>query len=284
MQQIHEPISSFTSLVLSHMPASAPSDPYTAMVLAVCEFGMYDLACQWHGRTTQETLCLFRESLARNLGGDPESLEDMVNRVILASSTEFGRELMIKGGESLQAWVMEQDRDAPMALWLFIEQSARVAQLRGGGLAAKQRPPVSAGDLKAVHDILAEYLKIHEVIFGSEGGLLAKMRSAFKPIDFRGAVVVLAGLSSQLAELQKHMSPDGWVDGSAGATVHGYCSALYNAIQILRNMSEGLAAKSERQASYSMEQYQQDLKCYQAAVARYRLMGEQVNRLLHSSL
>jgi len=121
-----------------------------------------------------------------------------------------------------------------------------------------------------VHEILQEYVLIHDHIFKPSLRKKIPIPLFFKPIDFGKHFEALGLLASSLNAI--NVSVD---TSEQQSLVDDYMSALLSAINSLSVLCKSLSVKAEG-GTYSKDDYESDVADYLDLVDEYRAIGEKI--------
>ena len=128
-----------------------------------------------------------------------------------------------------------------------------------------------------VHNILTQYIEIHNDIFKSSLRKIIPIPGVFQAIDYDKHYSSLSELADELKYI---ISGVGNQNGFARALIE-YAQALLQTIVLFRDMCENLYKKSQGEvSSYSKKQYKIDLDAYNSSAERYRSLGTRLNQYL----
>jgi len=128
-----------------------------------------------------------------------------------------------------------------------------------------------------VHNILTQYIEIHNDIFKSSLRKIIPIPGVFQAIDYGNHYNSLSELAD---ELKYTISGVDDRNGFARILIE-YAQALLQTIILFRDMCRNLYKKSQGEvSSYSKKQYQVDLDAYNSSVERYQALGTRLNQYL----
>lgn len=121
-----------------------------------------------------------------------------------------------------------------------------------------------------VHDVLTQYIEIHNDIFKSSLRRIIPIPGVFQAIDYGKHY----GSLSELADELKYIVSDVDDRNEFARALIEYAQVLLQTIVLLRDMCGNLYKKSEDEvSSYSKKQYQADVDAYNSSVERYQFLG-----------
>ena len=126
-----------------------------------------------------------------------------------------------------------------------------------------------------VNDALSRYIAVHDDLFAALPRRIAPVPGIFEAVDFRARADTLGAVRETLdslgARTRSYLN-----SGEAAGSVHSFLAALQDyvlaldtAVAELRQIAMRLHLKSEDRSVYSWDQYDADVKRYQAAAERY---------------
>lgn len=131
---------------------------------------------------------------------------------------------------------------------------------------------------KEIHDILQEYIKIHNDIFKSSLRRIIPFFGIFEAIDYGKHYKNLNSLKERLNGIIRTLDKE----SEFGALIKQYAEALLDTILCLGIMCEKLYEKSQGNLkAYTWQQYRKDLTVYKASANKYAAFGLQVNEYLY---
>jgi len=128
-----------------------------------------------------------------------------------------------------------------------------------------------------VHDILTQYIEIHNDIFKSSLRRIFPIPGVFQAIDFGKHYFSLSELTDELKYIISG------VDDRNGFSraLKEYAQALLQTISLLRDMCGNLHKKTQGGvSSCSKKQYKADFQAYHSSVERYQFLGDRLNQYL----
>lgn len=145
-------------------------------------------------------------------------------------------------------------------------------------------PPTSRAFLIAasldVGDILKSYIAIHNDFFKVSLRRILPLPVFFRSINFEDYFRRLFYLNETLAGIVRQFPDQSDESPELLSVIKSYCAALTAAIAELREICGSMMEKAAHRKTYSWAAYQSDLKKYNAAVSRYRMIGSELNMLL----
>lgn len=126
-----------------------------------------------------------------------------------------------------------------------------------------------------VHDVLTQYIDIHNNIFKSSIRKIIPIPGIFKKIDYEKHYKNLSLLADRLKSIINGIEEK----NEASTLLKEYSLSLYETISILRDICEKLLQKSQGQElSYTREQYNLDVDKYNSAMHKYQTSGNELNK------
>lgn len=133
------------------------------------------------------------------------------------------------------------------------------------------------------HQLLNEYITIHDELIASPKGLIGILKKIFKPIDFSSYVQRLSTITKSLTEnlselelLDNHSLRENELQ--LKQILSRFIIDLLKTVEKLSEINKKLAQKAEGK-TYSMSEYNKDMKEYQDLVDSYTATGSQLNRI-----
>ena len=124
------------------------------------------------------------------------------------------------------------------------------------------------------HEILEEYVTIHDLIFKFSWRKAIPIPGLFNAIDYSRHFKELSRLGAELEALSSALTAKPEVP----KPFIGYTEALLQTIQLLRQMCGQLHEKSQGEfETYSMSEYNSDVKRYEGFVSKYHALGAALN-------
>jgi hypothetical protein len=136
-----------------------------------------------------------------------------------------------------------------------------------------------------VHQILSDYIPVHDDLFKASWRRAIPIPGIFQAIDFGAHRERLSQLhtdiESLIASITQRQAAESASSPSAEflGALEQYASALADTIGRLRDICGRLHDKSKDASSYSGSEYKRDLDAYNTSVARYRALGGRLNSL-----
>ena len=136
-----------------------------------------------------------------------------------------------------------------------------------------------------VHNLLTEYIRIHDSLFKKQATLFSLIRNIFKPINFQESYVeteiLLSRFISKKQELESlsniHDDPK---YGKYYDCLMDYYDTLIEAVKTL-NQRQGILAGKSKGEKLSLPEYQAIEKEYKNAVKKYIDVGGQLNKMTY---
>jgi hypothetical protein len=129
------------------------------------------------------------------------------------------------------------------------------------------------------HDILKQYIIMHDKVFISPKWIIGKISKIFKPIDFGSYVDSLDFFKGKLEEdrgvgasIENNQQEEGLM-----SVLTEFSYILTETIENLKKICQGLLDKSQNE-SYPISHYNLELRTYQESVVRYKEMGNKLNK------
>jgi len=133
------------------------------------------------------------------------------------------------------------------------------------------------------HQLLDEYIIIHDVLIASTKGLLGFLRKIFKPIDFDLYVHKLTAISnnmkenlSKLEEIDNHNLQE--KELQLKKVLFLFIIDFQKTVEKLAEINQKLSRKADGKA-YSMNEYNKDMKEYHFLIVSYTVTGRQLNKI-----
>jgi hypothetical protein len=133
------------------------------------------------------------------------------------------------------------------------------------------------------HQLLDEYIAIHDELIASPKGLVGILKKIFKPINFSSYVQGLSTITKSLTEnlsglevLDNHSLQDNELQ--LKQILSRFIIDLRKTVDKLSEINQKLAQKADGK-TYSMSEYNKDMKEYQDLVDSYTATGSQLNRI-----
>jgi len=121
---------------------------------------------------------------------------------------------------------------------------------------------------KEIHDILQEYIKIHNDIFKYSLRRIIPFSGIFEATDYGKHYENLNSLKERLNGIIRTLDKE----SEFGALIKQYAEALLDTILCLRIMCEKLYEKSQGNLkAYTWQQYRKDLAVYKASANNLRV-------------
>jgi len=128
-----------------------------------------------------------------------------------------------------------------------------------------------------VHDILTQYIEIHNDFFKWSLRRMIPIRGLFQEIDFGKHF----GSLSKLADELKYIISGVDAQNEFARALIEYGQALLQTINIFGDMCGSLYKKSQGEvSSYYKKQYRADLDAYNSSVKRYQSLGTRLNEYI----
>lgn len=143
----------------------------------------------------------------------------------------------------------------------------------------KGTPPMGPLFFKApeIHDILEEYIKVHNHIFKFSLRRVMPIPGIFQAIDYGSHCQTLDSLKKRLEDALLSLED---ADASDSLLAQ-HAQALLETISCFRHMCGNLYEKSQAYPNaYSKLQYKQDLETYKSNVIRYKALGIRLNEYM----
>ena len=132
-------------------------------------------------------------------------------------------------------------------------------------------------EMTRVHTILEEYVTIHDAIFKFSWRKAIPIPGLFKAIDYGRHFNELSRLGAELEALSSALNAKPEVP----EVFSRYTEALLQTIQLLRQMCGQLHEKSQGEfETYSMSEYNSDVKRYEGLVSKYHALGTALNKYM----
>jgi len=134
-----------------------------------------------------------------------------------------------------------------------------------------------------VHQLLREYIIIHDKIFAHQNGIIGIIKKIFIPMDFNSYTNVLTEIINNLVDIEKTLLEENIVllsdqEKNLQEILNLYIYDLKKTIIKLRDISESLSKKADGEY-YPLSEYKQELSEYNELVNIYRLTGNKLNDL-----
>lgn len=131
---------------------------------------------------------------------------------------------------------------------------------------------------KEIHDILQEYIKIHNNIFKSSLRRIIPFFGIFEAIDYGKHYKNLNSIKERLNGIIRTLDKE----SEFGALINQYAEALLDTILCLGIMCEKLYEKSQGNLkAYTWQKYKKDFAVYKTSANKYKAFGLQVNEYLY---
>lgn len=133
------------------------------------------------------------------------------------------------------------------------------------------------------HQLLDEYIIIHDELIASPKGLLGILKKIFKPIKFDSYVTRLSTITKKLNDNSSDLEVienDGLRDKELQLKeiLGQFIIDLKQTVEKLTTISHKLAKKAKGK-TYSMSEYNMDMKEYQILIDSYTATGSQLNQI-----
>lgn len=129
-----------------------------------------------------------------------------------------------------------------------------------------------------VNEQLQQYIEIHDNIFAFSFRKMIPLPIIFKAIDYQSHYDGLYFIKEELEGIIETISSFPQSNNEFVKVLEAYSKALLETILILREMCGNLYEKNQGDlTSYKKNQYNIDLKNYQASVEKYIALGQKLN-------
>jgi hypothetical protein len=140
-----------------------------------------------------------------------------------------------------------------------------------------------------VHDLLSQYIEVHDDVFKFSMRHAIPIPGIFKPIDFNGHLIKAERIRWQLEEINDGIIGMGndieGLEGEYLKVLSKYIRDLIETIIKLKVVLGALYAKSQSfvNSSYNWDNYKNDLAAYEQSVSNYMAIGKELNELFQAA-